>query len=142
MHWSNFTVTKIWFSLSSHDWYYEGLFITNEWKILWINMRDIGIVEKETRLDTVSKSCAHEPFNALVPTYMLWNPHHILCSQYSYTHANDLIPLSIPTYIYHRPCSGVHIYFELACFQFNLDTNDYWYATNANCSLHQWWCTK
>ena len=40
---------------------------------------------------------------------MLWNagnkPHHILCSQYSYTHANSVVPIFVPVHIQHRSCS-------------------------------------
>ena len=37
------------------------------------------------------------------------NPHHILCSQCSYTHANYLIPISISIHIHHTSCSVMYM---------------------------------
>ena len=79
----------------------------------WIKKKDIWIVEKAGWEDWTlwENSCAHELFIALWTmncTYVYTcfgmqeiNPHHILCSECSYTHTNNLIPISVPLLVLH-----------------------------------------
>ena len=47
----------------------------------------------------------------MVSTYTVWNAgNHILCSRYSYTRTNNLIPISVPFYIHHGSCSIMYMY--------------------------------
>ena len=93
----------------------------SEWKILGIKKRDIGIVEKARKQDWAlwANTCVHLLLNAFMNNEWYLhtqcgmqeiNPHHILCSRYSYTRANNLIPISIPFHIHCRSCSVMYMY--------------------------------
>ena len=81
---------------------------TSEWKILRIKKWDIGIVEKGGKQDWTlwANTCVHVLLNAFMNNewYLCTccgmqkiNPHHIFWSQYLYTHANNFIPISVPS---------------------------------------------